>query len=485
MSNSGDNNSRNNISRRQFLKTSALSSIGLGSIMFNGCTTDEKSFQERGSAKNVIFMVSDGMSAGTFNMADLIKKRQYGNDSHWIDLYNSDRKFHRGIMDMASLNSPVTGSASASSSWGCGHRVNNEAVNTGPNGEKYKPINQIFKDAGKKTGLVTTTRITHATPAGFSVNIDYRNKEDEIAQKYLQREYDLMLGGGARHFEADSRDDGEDLISKFSDKNYTIVRTKQELSQASANDRLLGLFYDTHLPYSIDHQTIDDHQQNIPTLAEMTDKALQQLENQNGFILQVEGGRVDHGAHSNDAAGMLYDQVAFDDAVKVALDFVDQRDDTLLIITTDHGNANPALNAAGEGYNDSGPFFDRLQDFRHSNNWILSELDKNSSVSEIRERVKYATQLAIKKEEAQTLRKALNGNLETIYDIKNYPSSVLGSILANYTSISFTSGGHTSDYVELAALGPGIDNLDHFTRNTELFDLMVNAVGVNENMALA
>lgn len=485
MSDSNNNSSSNGISRRQFLKSSALSTLGLGTFMVSGCDTNSQDFQKRGEAKNVIFMVSDGMSSGTFNMADLIKQRQFGNISNWVDLYNSDRKFHRGIMDMASLNSPVTGSASASSSWGCGHRVNNEAVNTGPNGEQYKPIHQIFKDSGKKTGLVTTTRITHATPAGFAVNIDHRSKEDQIAEKYLQREYDLLLGGGARHFEADSRDDGTDLISKFSDKNYAIARTKQELDNASTNSRILGLFYDSHLPYTIDHQAIDEHQQNIPTLADMTDKALQQLENQNGFILQVEGGRVDHGAHSNDAAGMLYDQVAFDDALKVALDFVDQRDDTLLIITTDHGNANPALNAAGDGYNDSGPFFDRLQDFQHSNNWILSELDKNSSVSQIRERVKYATQLGIKKEEAQTLRKALNGNLETIYDIKNYPSSVLGSILANYTSISFTSGGHTSDYVELAALGPGIDNLDHFTRNTELFDLMVNAAGVNANMALA
>ncbi|MGM0545396.1 MAG: alkaline phosphatase [Bacteroidota bacterium] len=475
-----------NISRRDFLKTGALSSLALGPLMLGGCDTpDEESFKDRGEAKNVIFMVSDGMSAGTLSMANLLKKRQFGSECHWIDLYNSDRKFHRGLMDMASLNSPVPGSAAAASSWGSGHRINNMAVNTGPDGEEYKPINQIFKDAGKKTGLVTTARITHATPAGFSVNIDSRNKEDQIARKYLQREYDLMLGGGARHFESDSRNDGEDLISKFSEKNYTIARNKQELTQASSDNPLLGLFYDSHLPYSIDHQTIDEHQENIPTLAEMTENALGHLENQNGFILQVEGGRVDHGAHSNDAAGMLYDQIAFDDAIKVALDFVDQRDDTLLIITTDHGNANPALNAAGEGYNDSGPFFDRLQDFRHSNNWILSELDASSSVSEIRERIEYATEQGVEKQQAQTLRKALNGNLDTIYEIKNSPTSVLASIMANYTSISFTSGGHTSDYVELAALGPGIENLDHFTRNTELFDLMVQTAGVNKHMALA
>jgi alkaline phosphatase len=388
-------------------------------------------------------------------------------------------------MDMASLNSPVTDSAAAGSSWGCGHRINNGAINTGPNGEKYKPVNQIFKDAGKKTGVVTTTRITHATPASFCINIANRSNEDSIAEKYLQREYDLMMGGGARHFEADSREDGQNLVGKFADKGYTVARNKKELVKASDNSKLLGLFFDSHLPYSIDHQTIDKYQQNIPTLAEMTEKALANLENEKGFLLQVEGGRVDHGAHANDAAGMLYDQIAFDEAVKVALNYVDGRDDTLLIITTDHGNGNPGLNGAGAGYTESAKYFDRIQQFRHSNTWVLSELDGNSSISQIRERVEYATQLAIESNEAQAIKKALNNNLNTLYNLESEPDAALSSILANYTSINFTSGNHTSDYVELAAIGPGIENLDHFTRNTELFELMVNVAGVNKNMALA
>jgi len=487
MSDSTDRNKKG-ISRRQFLKSSALSSLGLGSMFLGGCKSEASkttSFKSRGEAKNVIFMVADGMSSGTFNMANLLKSRQYGTSGHWIELYNSDRKFHRGLMDMASLNSPVTDSAAAGSSWGCGHRINNGAINTGPNGEKYKPVNQIFKDAGKKTGVVTTTRITHATPASFCINIANRSNEDSIAEKYLQREYDLMMGGGTRHFEADSREDGQNLVGKFADKGYTVARNKKELVKASDNSKLLGLFFDSHLPYSIDHQAIDEYQQNIPTLAEMTEKALANLENEKGFLLQVEGGRVDHGAHANDAAGMLYDQIAFDEAVKVALNYVDGRDDTLLIITTDHGNGNPGLNGAGAGYTESAKYFDRIQQFRHSNTWVLSELDGNSSISQIRERVEYATQLAIESNEAQAIKKALNNNLNTLYNLESEPDAALSSILANYTSINFTSGNHTSDYVELAAIGPGIENLDHFTRNTELFELMVNVAGVNKNMALA
>ena len=482
MSDSNGTDNKKGVSRREFLKSSALSSLALGPLLLGGCSTaaSKNSFKQRGEAKNIIFMVSDGMSAGTLNMADLLKRRHQGSTSNWLDLYNSERNFHRGLMDMASLNSPVTDSAAASSSWGCGNRINNGAVNVGPNGEEYTPINKIFSEAGKKTGLVTTTRLTHATPAGFSANVADRGSEDEIARQYLEQAYDVMLGGGKRHFRADDREDSNNLIAGFEAKDYHVAENKQQLANAPMDKKLLGLFFDSHLPYTIDHQTIKEHQKNIPTLAEMTDKALQQLDNQNGFLLQVEGGRVDHGAHGNDATGMLYDQLAFDDAVKVALDYVDQRDDTLLIITTDHGNGNPALNGAGDAYSESGKQFDRLQNVKHSNSWILSELDENSSVSEIRERVKYGTDLGIERAEARSLQQSFNGNLETLYDIQSGPWAVLGSILANYTAINFTSGNHTSDYVELAALGPGIENLDHFTRNTELFDLMLNAAGVKE-----
>ena len=480
MSDDKKNSEKKGISRREFLRSSALSSLALGPMLLGGCSngTTERNFKQRGEAKNIIFMVSDGMSAGTLNMADLLKTRRGGRTTHWLDLYNSDRKFHRGLMDMGSLNSPVPDSAAASSSWGCGTRINNGAINVGPDGEQYRPINQIFNAAGKKTGLVTTTRITHATPAGFSVNVADRNNEDEIARQYLDQEFDLMLGGGKRHFRGEDRVDSNNLLARFAEKNYHVAHNKKQMSDAPLNKKLLGLFFDSHLPYSIDHQASKEHQQNIPTLAEMTEQALKQLENQNGFLLQVEGGRVDHGAHNNDATGMLYDQLAFDDAVKVALDYVDQRDDTLLIITTDHGNGNPALNGAGSGYSESGQQFDRIQNIKHSNSWILSELDENSGVSQIRERVEYATNLAIAQDEAQSLQQALNGKIDTLYDIQSAPDAVLGSILANYTAINFTSGNHTSDYVELAALGPGIENLDHFTRNTELFDLMLNAAGV-------
>lgn len=249
--------------------------------------------------------------------------------------------------------------------------------------------------------------------------------------------------------------------------------------KAPANNRLLGTFSEAHMPYALDRSASDELSKNVPNLAEMTEVALDRLSGTpEGFILQVEGGRIDHGAHDNDAAAMIYDQIGFDEAIKVALDFCDGRDDTLLIITTDHGNGNPGLNGAGEDYSETAMRFDRIQQFRQTNSWVLAELDDNSSVSEIRDRMAHATNLDIQQEHAVMVQQALRDELVTPYYLKNELDAVMGSILANYTSINFIGTNHTGDYVELAALGPGIEVLDQFTQNTELFDLMVQAAGV-------
>lgn len=469
-------------SRKEFLKNSALASLALGPSIVTGKTrkTLRKSGDQPGQAKNIIFMVSDGMSSGTLALADIVKRRQFGEGTHWLSLYDSsDRRYHRGLMDMASNNSPVTDSAAASSSWGGGKRINNGAINTSPNGQQHKPIAKIFRDAGKKTGLVTTTRITHATPAGFAANVPDRNMEDTIALQYLERGYDLLMGGGARHFEKGSRKDGKDLFAGFRAGNYDVIRKKNELVQANG-DKLLGIFADSHLPYTIDRKNDPDLRTTVPSIAQMTREALKRLDGEPGFLLQVEGGRVDHGAHGNDAAALIYDQIDFDEAVGVCLDFIAGRDDTLLIITTDHGNANPGLNGAGPHYADSGKLLDNIQQFTHSNDWIFSGLNENGTLEDLRDRVKTATNLGITMEQAKMIQQSVEGTRNTPYDVEESPVSALGAVLANYLSINWLGTVHTSDYVELAALGPGVEQMDAFTRNTELFDMMVELAGVQK-----
>lgn len=461
--------------RRDFLKTGALSTLFLGAgAAVNGCSP----VQAQGSARNVIFMVSDGMSSGTLTMADVMLRRRDNRPSNWIRNYEEAR-LRRSLMDMASANRIVTDSSAASSSWGCGHRINNGAVNIGVNGERHTPVLPIFRDAGKSTGLVTTAEITHATPAGFAANVESRSEGEEIASQYLEREVDLLLGGGNRHFDASMRSDGRDLYAEFESQGYHVARHKDDLQvQAARDGKLVGTFSNGHLPYTLDHVNTPELEQSVPTLAELTELAIGNLsQNQNGFILQVEGGRIDHAAHSNDIGGLIFDQIAFDDAIGVVLDFAMNRDDTLVIITTDHGNANPGFNSSPDRN------FDQIADFTHTNDWIRRELNENSSISQIRERIEAATGLEVSRDEAQAYLDSVRGTYTTIYNRMTSPSAVMGQILANHTDTNFIGGSHTADYVELASYGPGSEALGGFVRNTDLFTLMLQAAGIPEGVS--
>jgi len=480
--------SKNGFSRKDFLKTGALSTFAFGSGLAGTRLNGEKAIKSAaGQAKNVIFMVSDGMSIGTKTMADQVKRAVHGDKTNWVKLYESDRDFHRGLMDMTTGDSIVPDSAAAASSWGCGKRINNGSVNWGTEDQQYKPICEIFRDAGKATGLVTTTRITHATPAGFAANVPSRGMEDEIAEQYSQRNLDVLMGGGRRHFDPERREDGKDLYKVFTDKDYAIAHTKAELFSADKSKKTLGLFYDSHLPYTMDHDHMWELRQAVPSLAEMTTEALDRLSrNSNGFILQVEGGRVDHAAHGNDPGSLIFDQIAFDDAIGKVMEFTEGRDDTLVVVTTDHGNANPGLNGLGSGYRDSPRMLETLSRYQRSFEWIYGELGYHWAMDgldtikapNVRELVEYATRTQITSEQAEIAAKAFRGEYKAAFHNRQGPGAVLAGILANYNGIYFVGTNHTSDYVEIASWGPGSDRIPSFVRNTAMFDLMVEMAGV-------
>lgn len=460
--------------RRDFFRHGFIAGLGVGIVPALPACTAPVEMKNPGGAKNIIFMVSDGMSSGTLAMADQLRFRKEGRGSNWLGLYR-EGKARRALMDMASLNSIVTDSAAAASSWGGGHRVNNGAINTGPNGEVYTPILQKFQAAGKAVGCVTSVPITHATPSGFSVSTEARGDQAKIATLILEHKYDVMFGAGEEYFAADRRSDGRDMFAEFAGAGIQVFRNKTELAQMQAGTPALGVFNLEALPYALDHANDAELQSRVPTLAEMTDHALRLLSAKSeGFVVQIEGGKVDWAAHANDIGGLLYDQLAFDDAVAVALAFAEGRDDTLVVVTTDHGNSNPAL-LAGSDANEK---FDRIQQFTHTGEWILSKLDGGSSTSAIRERVEAATKIAISNEEAADLKSALAGNFKTIYDPMSDAPEVLGQIMTNHTKTGFIGDNHSSDYVELAMLGPGSESLPAFMRNTDMHNFLLQAAGV-------
>ncbi|HLS28445.1 MAG TPA: alkaline phosphatase [Opitutales bacterium] len=460
------------MNRRNFLKTGLASSLLIGSgSLLNGRALTPKTAAR---ARNVIFLVSDGMSNGTLSLADQFIRWRDGHSSNWIRLYEEE-KARKGFVETASANSIVTDSAAGASSWGCGHRVNNGSLNIGVNGEEHPPILLLAKENGKATGLVTTATATHATPAGFSVNVPTRRNQPLIAEQYLEREIDLIFGGGEEFFSADRRSDGRDLFKEFAEAGYGIARTREELKSVNG-DRLLGIFSRGHLPYELDRSHSPDLSKTVPSLSEMARVALEQLNRRpDGFVLQIEGGRVDHGAHANDIGALIFDQIEFDKTIAVATEFAEKHGDTLVIITTDHGNANPGLSSGPDGGEKT---FSTLSNFRGTHQPILSALNKDSSPEEITARIQEITQLKIPSEHSKTMQEALQQKYQPVYNRMRSPSALLGQILANHTDIGWIGNSHTSDHVEVAALGPGSDALKLFQKNTDLFTMMTNALGI-------
>lgn len=468
------------MNRRKFFRNGSLFTLGatlINPIEGAANVLDINSLNKNKKAKNIIFMVSDGMSNGTLNMADLYLSRKTGKGSNWLQLYR-DQRVSRALMDTASASSIVTDSSAASSSWGGGARVNNGSLNIGPKGEVNMPIWQKFKKAGKMAGCVTTVPITHATPSGFCVNSKSRNAQEEIAEQYPDLGFDIMMGGGNNYFSPELRKDKKDVYTYYKNKGWQVARNRKEMMAADITKPILGVFADDGLPYSIDRLNDKQLSENTPTLAEMAQKAIDRMKNhKNGFVLQIEGGKVDWGAHANDIAALLYDQAAFDEAIKVAIDFAEKDGNTLVIITTDHGNANPGVIYGKDANNN----FDSIQNYTHTNEWILNTIKPNNTVAQVREIVESANKTTLSEEDAKTILTYYDGLHKEeggMYNYKKVPFKAFSQIQQKSNSVGWISMDHSADYVELAMFGPGSNLLKPFVKNTDLHYLMLEAAEV-------
>jgi len=471
--------SRSMISRRDSLRLGALGAAA--AILPGAAAVRPARAATAGNGKkplNIIFMVSDGLSVGAISVAELFSRIARGpqQGTHWVEMMK-DPKVTHGLMETHSLNSVVTGSCAAASAWGTGTRIVNGAINMLPDGTRLTTIADLCRATNRRVALVTTVVMPHATPAGFAANQSSRNDMDAIAVQYLDK-VDVLLGGGLNHFAPNVRRDKRDLLSQFRQRGYTYWNQRQQVLGNEKPQRVVGLFDDGNLPYTVDHMNDNTMTQRIPTLAEMTQKALDILEDSpNGFLMQVEGARVDHAAHRNDASALVWDQLAFDDAVGVAMEFARRRGDTLVVVTTDHGNASPTLNGMGSNYDDSGKCLERLAQFKSSvnNMWDLMREagGNNPSAAIVSDVIKTHTGLSISSAHSQAIASNFTGrNANELNEQLNSLRGVTGQVLSNYIGIAWTGVSHTADLVNLSAFGPGQERFHGFTKNTDCFKHM-------------
>ena len=454
--------------RRDFLWT-APALAGLASASSVAASTQPRGGRIR--TRSVIFMVSDGMSTGTLTLADLARRQRSGYASRWVSLWEVPGSV-RSSARTHSADSLVTDSSAAASTWGIGRKINNGVVNITPDGAEHEPILVTAKKAGLATGLVTTTRVTHATPAGFIANVPSRDMEKQIAVQILDRRVDVVLGGGERYFP-------DELLAGHAD--VTTVRSRGALELASADvgtgrdgsGRLLGLFGRDHVQWALDRSP------SIPSLAEMATAALNRLtRSPRGFVLQIEGGRVDHAAHDNDAGSLIAEQLDFDDAIGAVLPFVARDPSILLVVTSDHGNGNPGLTLYEKAGNDG---FVSLLGVTRSFEWIAAQISKardEERTGALLNAVREGAGVELSPDEVEMVLRAARKERVDPFAPANSGMLVLGSVLANHFGVAFLSPNHTADMVEVTALGPGSERIGRIIDNTDLYRVMRESLSI-------
>lgn len=419
------------------------------------------------------------MSAGVPAMLDHYLQITEGRQSHWHKLM-MEKEVSNGLQDTRSLSSLVTDSAAASSAWGSGRHVWNGQLNAYPDGTALRPLYDILGEQGMRRGLVTTATVTHATPAGFAVSEDSRDNEAGIAVKYLDAGIEVLVGGGNRFFAPDARRDKRDLYADFEKAGYYLARNRTEALGAPKGKKLLAVFSDGHVPYLVDREHNPELKGKVPTLAEMTKKAIELLKGSSqGFILQVEAARVDHAAHANDFAGILHDQREFDDAIQAAVEFAREDGETLVVVTSDHGNSNPGLNGAGAEYFESTAGLRTLTNMKASYEALLPELAKTTSADAVRDLLQARLSLAVTPEEAGLVLSAIQ-NAWALKPIDQYSltSSALSIALSNHTHVGWSGRQHTNDFVMVSAMGPGHELWHGLTENVGYFGALLALRGL-------
>ncbi len=265
-----------------------------------------------------------------------------------------------GQLRTSSAGSSLTDSAAAATAMATGYKTTNGVIGLDPDLNFLPTILEDALREGKSTGLVTTTQITHATPAAFAAHVEHRSLMTEIARQIVSAGVNVLLGGGEDYFFPSSetgcfpgsgkRDDNRNLIDEavaVGGYDYVCDEASFDSADPAGTDRLIGLFADEGMPRPFS-----------PSLAQMTRKAINILrKNENGFFLMVEGGQIDWASHRNDAANAIGDTVGLDEAVAVAKDMLSNTGDTLIIVTADHETGGMSVSLSSSGLADEdGPF---------------------------------------------------------------------------------------------------------------------------------
>ena len=490
--------SRSSSSSSTLASSSAVVSSTANSSVTNSSVASSSAESSSSSSsvaapKNVVFFLGDGMGITTLTAARIYGVGEDGEltidtfpETAFIKTYSNDAQ--------------VTDSAPSMAAYMTGVKMNNEVISMTPetkafdeNGDSYlssgnstcpttngQPVTtllEIAKEAGLATGVVTTTRITHATPAVTYSHTCHRDAENTIAAQLvpagegfnakLGDGIDVVLGGGRQFFQSTTaggkRTDNRDLIAELKTQKYSYASNKAELDALDpvTATKIVGLFNSSHMNYDLVRATT-----NEPSLAEMTIKAIQVLKkNSKGMFLMVEGGRIDHALHETTAIKALQDTIAFDNAIKAGIEEIKKIDptlaNTLIVVTADHDHTL-VLNGYAARTGKTSP----------TNPGVLGLLRNytDGSIAKDSDGMPF------------TIIGFGNGENRAAGDRKNFPALTDTQVFADTyhqeAVIPVTTGGetHGGTNVFLGAMGKNADSFAGVMDNTKVFSLIRSAV---------
>jgi alkaline phosphatase len=325
--------------------------------LLSGCFDRDSALFDSGSEPiepfNIILIIGDGMGENHRRAASWLVA---GEDAALeMDLMPVSAR-----MGTASAYSPITDSAAAATALACGVKTRNGVIGLDRDLNRRTSILERAQRMGKAVGLVTTTQISHATPAAFIAKVESRHDMTDIAAQMMDADIDVLLGGGENEFlpsgssgfhsRYGGRSDGRDLIAEARSKGYSTVFDEYSfrLEDPTFDGRLLGLFAEGGMmrPYS-------------PSLAAMVKRAISILSRDpDGFFLMVEGGQIDWASHYNSAEDAIGETIGLDEAVTIAKSFAALQGNTMVIVLADHETGGMSLNLLPTGNaGEDGPFF--------------------------------------------------------------------------------------------------------------------------------
>lgn len=290
------------------------------------CSGYNKTYSSRANqenVKNVIFMIGDGMGLAHIYAAMTVSPAPL----------NFERTSVTGLQKNYSSDNYITDSGASGTALATGFKTKNGSIGVDASGNRLKSILELAEENKLATGIISTSAVTHATPASFIAHESSRNSYEQIALDFLKTDVDVVIGGGYNHFAR--RKDKLNLIDSLRNRGYEIIDNVEELSKTSST-KVAAFTAREHNPYRLAGRG--------DMLPVATSKAIEILsKNKTGFFLMIEGSQIDWAAHANAADTLIDEVLDFDKAIGIALDFAEKDGNTLVIVTADHETGGVTL----------------------------------------------------------------------------------------------------------------------------------------------